>query len=801
MQPSGQEDDENADDRLVGRRLGKYRVLRKLGAGGMGVVFEAEDESLKRRVALKMVTARDPQAVKRFIAEAQAAARLNHPNVVTIHEVGQIGGQPFLTMELVSGLSAAETLRNSGAMSWKVATRVAIAACRGLGAAHRAGLIHRDLKPGNILLAKSGEIKLADFGLARWMGDTDRSMTALGTVMGTPEYMSPEQCSSDVLSAQSDLYSLGASYFALLTGRPPFVCDVPVQTMYAHCTLPVPDPRAIVSSIPEACLTVLQTAMAKQPHERYADALQMQRALESVLRGSDAGATVTGATVTGEAVTSEAATSTSASRPSKTHSAKTRTAKRRRDNSRTVPLAAKTSETGSASERQFHGVLIGMVATFLAIIAGVLISEWMTDSTDSGSTDEGLTGAAATLVAAGDPVARRSTDAGLTSGSEQAVRAAEGSETSGGSKKSTGLLGRASLEGHVISLIDVEQDDPCVVSVAISGDGRFLAARTLERDRGRLVVWNLKSEQPLLDQRGLRYGLNGRASGMTEFLGSRLLDFSAAGDWLATGQLATSQYDVEAWRVPMDPTDLPSTLRCDEQVHSLDFSPVDRRLLVAGRVPPGTSADSVFEYEDWPDGFSKRSDAVAVWSDRPLRSRVESLQYSANGRLRAVANGAAVRVYVDQRPVGEQISLGDSRVTCLAFCPVLDSEWLAIGGAGVVEVFNAVTAERVRQLTSERDGVPGSVGSVAFSPNGRWLLVAGGNHAWNGRGEVRLYSTVDWSQRGSLPTDGKLVSSVAISPVVPLAVAGSAEGAIRLWDLRSLVGPAWQGMNSDDNTR
>lgn len=270
----------------VGERLGKYRILRPVGRGGMGVVFAAEDTLLQREVAVKLISRpkeADPVALRRFLAESKAAARLNHPNVVAVYEAGQWNGLPYLVMELVAGGSAQEAVRKRGPLSWIEATRVAAAACRGLAAAHATGLVHRDIKPGNLLLATDGGVKLADFGLAKTIDRTGQSLTASGSLVGTPDYMSPEQCRGEPADESSDIYGLGATYFTLLTGNVPYPLAQPVLVMFAHCSRPAPDPRAADPSIPDACAAVVLRAMAKRQDARYPTSTAFLAALEAIV--------------------------------------------------------------------------------------------------------------------------------------------------------------------------------------------------------------------------------------------------------------------------------------------------------------------------------------------------------------------------------------------------------------------------------------------------------------------------------------------------------------------------------------
>jgi serine/threonine protein kinase/WD40 repeat protein len=273
-------------DPRLGTKLGKYRIVGRLGKGGMGVVYEAEDPLLQRKIAIKMLpesVSSDPQALRRFLSEARAAARLNHPNVVSIYEVDQQGDAYYIVMELVQGGSLQDLLEIEGFISWQEATRMIADACRGLVAAHAAGLVHRDIKPLNLMCSHDGAVKLVDFGLAKAIHSSATPLTKDGMVVGTPEYMSPEQCRSEPLDHRTDLYSLGAAYYTLLVGEPPYPEETPLQVMFAHCDKPIPDPRQRIPDIPAACVAIIQRAMAKQPIDRFGTASQMLWALEELL--------------------------------------------------------------------------------------------------------------------------------------------------------------------------------------------------------------------------------------------------------------------------------------------------------------------------------------------------------------------------------------------------------------------------------------------------------------------------------------------------------------------------------------
>lgn len=271
---------------LTGQSLGKFQVGRRLGVGGVGEVYEAEDTLLARTVAIKVLNpqvATDGDTVRRFIREARAAARLNHPNVVALYEIDQIDGTYYIAMELAAGGSAQDALKREVRIPCEQATRWMADACRGLMAAHDQGAVHRDIKPANLLLDAAGVVKLADFGLVKPIGQTPVSTTAAGNVLGTPAFMSPEQCRGETVDFRSDVYSLGATYHALLTGSPPYEAPNDFGVMYAHCACPVPDPRGLVADLPEACAAIVAKAMAKNPSDRYANALELLAALSRAI--------------------------------------------------------------------------------------------------------------------------------------------------------------------------------------------------------------------------------------------------------------------------------------------------------------------------------------------------------------------------------------------------------------------------------------------------------------------------------------------------------------------------------------
>jgi serine phosphatase RsbU (regulator of sigma subunit)/serine/threonine protein kinase len=270
----------------VGKFLGRYQINGILGEGGMGVVLKGYDPVIDRDVAIKILAdelAAVPEARVRFLAEAKAAGKLNHPNVIAIYEICQQASTFFLVLEYAPGGSVDDQITASGPLAALEATRALMDACKGVGAAHAAGLIHRDIKPGNFMRAADGSIKVADFGLAKVTDERALHLTRTGLIVGTPFFMSPEQCEAKPVDHRSDIYSLGGAYYCLLTARQPYQeAGNVTQAMYLHCHGPIPDPRAVNPSVPEACSRIVARAMGKAPAERYQSTGEMLADLQAL---------------------------------------------------------------------------------------------------------------------------------------------------------------------------------------------------------------------------------------------------------------------------------------------------------------------------------------------------------------------------------------------------------------------------------------------------------------------------------------------------------------------------------------
>jgi WD40 repeat protein/predicted Ser/Thr protein kinase len=272
---------------VASRELGDYELLEEIGHGGMGIIFKARQRSLDRIVAVKLIRSGSlarPGDVARFRTEAAAAARLQHPNIVAVYEVGEHTGQHFYSMEFVQGRSLAEAL-HQGPFSPEAASRLLMAVAEAIHFAHERGVLHRDLKPSNILLDREGQPRVADFGLAKLV-HSDSEITLSGAVIGSPQYMPPEQASgrSSRAGASSDVYSMGAILYELLTGKPPFSAATPLETMKLVIDQEPVSPRSLNAVLPRDLETICLKCLAKNPTARFYTAHELAEELGRVLR-------------------------------------------------------------------------------------------------------------------------------------------------------------------------------------------------------------------------------------------------------------------------------------------------------------------------------------------------------------------------------------------------------------------------------------------------------------------------------------------------------------------------------------
>ncbi|MEW5850440.1 MAG: protein kinase [Myxococcota bacterium] len=264
-------------------RIGTVRITTRLGGGGMGEVYAGEDEELGRVVAVKLLSGvTDEEAAERFEREALALARLSHPNVVQVYSKGVWRGRPYFAMELVDGPSVLDVLSSQGPFSVEEAVEVVRQAALGLRAAAQAGVIHRDVKPANLLVAPDGTVKVADFGVCKIAGRSP-AVTEAGTTLGTPFYMAPEQARGETVDARADIYALGASLFHLLTGRTPYAVNETVAQLLAHQREPVPDVAQACPGLPRGMVRLIRRMLQKDPAARPQDYDELLAELDEAL--------------------------------------------------------------------------------------------------------------------------------------------------------------------------------------------------------------------------------------------------------------------------------------------------------------------------------------------------------------------------------------------------------------------------------------------------------------------------------------------------------------------------------------
>ena len=267
-------------------KIGKYEVIGQIGRGGMGTIYRARDPVLQRAVALKVISNLEvtPELRRRFFREAQACARITHPNIVIVHDMGEDDGRLFIVMELLEGEELRRVIARQAQLSLKDKLDIVRQLCDGLHFAHQKGVVHRDIKPANVIVLRTGQVKILDFGIAQIAGAaTQRDRTRTGMFMGTLRYMAPEQVRGQA-DRRSDIFSVAAVSYELLSGRPPFAGDDPLQILEQLRTTTPPRLTELDPSLPSALADVIERALQKEPGDRFADLEQMGRRLELVQR-------------------------------------------------------------------------------------------------------------------------------------------------------------------------------------------------------------------------------------------------------------------------------------------------------------------------------------------------------------------------------------------------------------------------------------------------------------------------------------------------------------------------------------
>lgn len=275
----------NLEGNLLGNR---YEIIEKIGSGGMATVYKAKDLVLKRFIAVKILREEyttDNEFIKRFNTEAESAASLTHPNIVSVYDVGKEGNLYYIVMELIKGKTLKEIIVEDGKMGWKWSVKIAKQIAQALETAHKNNIIHRDIKPHNIIITEDGTAKVTDFGIAKAVSNS--TITAFGTTIGSVHYFSPEHARGGYTDAKSDLYSLGVVIYEMITGRVPFDADTPVSVALKHMQEKPVEPMELNPAIPQSLNDLIMKAMQKDPNLRYNNATEMIRDLDKILKNPE----------------------------------------------------------------------------------------------------------------------------------------------------------------------------------------------------------------------------------------------------------------------------------------------------------------------------------------------------------------------------------------------------------------------------------------------------------------------------------------------------------------------------------
>lgn len=435
----------------MSKKIGHYEIVTELGRGGMGVVYKGHEAALNRYVAIKVLSpalAHDESIKERFLREARSMAALNDPHIIQVYFIGEHEGQPFFAMEFVEGESLSTYLKREGSMSPEQAARVIYQTALGLASAHDKGVIHRDIKPGNLMLNARGQIKIADFGIAMSSADFSKKLTSTGEFVGTPGYLSPEVCTGQVVDSRSDIFSLGIVLFELLTGRMPFADESPLGLLLEVVRAEIPDIQQLNSKVDPELTRILKRMTEKDPAIRYPDCheLAADLAKHPLVQGSHA--------VNAKPVVSAAAQTVIGMKTPSGQTGASRTAGTPTDGAITAQVpsvggatVARPSVLDKPPQRRSHaGAAIAIAAVLvLALTAGgayamrerlPFLQSWLQSSANTQASNAPV--ALAAPSAAASPQNAAAQASASTSSNDQAIDQLTGSDSPGASQQVEG---------------------------------------------------------------------------------------------------------------------------------------------------------------------------------------------------------------------------------------------------------------------------------------------------------------------------------------------------------------------------